>query len=367
MIPMGGPLAAALVVCMAGCGGPTGSGRTTPTPPKPATTAVAPPSPAIVDTATGLSGPITTIRVETSNQAQRTEVQAVLGGLTGKPIERDQLRAALTRVMQLPGVADVAARGVQRADGIELVVELTGYPVMRSLTAIEHGGAPISLGMAAVPTNSPLDPQRLTTLAASLRDRYLSSGHLDAEATWRQTVVANGVAVVIEVTPGVASTIASVAFTGNTISSKLLLGLTSPLLVTGQPVLVEQLERAGRALEEHYWNAGYATIQVQVPAPITGKNALVFKLTEGPKFKIGAIAITGLPAVEVANQLTLFAVKQGDVFSRNAIVAGRDRILAALAASGYPNATVDPITQLDLERKTIGLTLEINRGTPAPM
>jgi outer membrane protein insertion porin family len=354
--------ALAIVACVAACGG---GGAAKPVAPKP--TPVVAPAPAAAKPATGkasdLTGAVKSIRVEIAAEARRAEVLAAFAGVTGKPIDVDQLRVAMTQVMKLQGVADVAAQGVQLADGIELVIQVTLNPVMRKLTAIETGGKTIALGMAAMPNNSPFDPHRIQTLAASLRARYLGTGHFDAEVTWRRIPVADGIEVVIEVTPGAVASIASVAFQGNnTIPSRVLAPLVSKLLVVGEPVLDDKLQNAAQALSAHYWDAGYANVVINTPKATAGKNAVVFRIVEGPKFKIGPVKITGDLPEDRAKYLALFGVKQGDVFSRTAIVDGRKRVVDALVATGRPRADALPLTKVDLPAKTIGLTLEINAG-----
>jgi outer membrane protein assembly factor BamA len=47
------------------------------------------------------------------------------------------------------------------------------------------------------------------------------------------------------------------------------------------------------------------------------------------------------------------------VFSRSAIVAGRQRVSAKLAKDGMADANVLPLTKVDLDKKTIDLTFEI--------
>jgi outer membrane protein assembly factor BamA len=221
---------ALVIAALIACGG-GGAKPTAPTPvEKPA------PKPDVVPTAE-LTGAVKQVRVD-GGGSMRGAIETAMAGLAGKPLDTDQVRAALTNVMATPGVADVTVKGVQLADGIELVVEVTLHPVMKTLTATE-GAKTIALGMQAIPTGTPLDPKKVQALAASLRDRYVSNGYFDADVTWRRVAVAGGVDVVIDVKPGEASSIASIGFKGNTMPSKELAAQLTKLLVVGQPVLEE--------------------------------------------------------------------------------------------------------------------------------
>ncbi|MDQ3338386.1 MAG: hypothetical protein M4D80_24735 [Myxococcota bacterium] len=346
-----------IALALVACGG---GAKPAPTAPEKPVAAPAPPAPT-ADASKELTGAIKKVRVEGAADSVRAAIETAMRDATGKPLDTDQLRGALATVMSTAGVADVTVKGVQLADGIELVVEVTMHPVMRKLTATETGGKTIGLGMSALPTGTVLDPKKVQALVASLRDRYVSNGYFDADATWRRVPTADGVEVVIEVKPGEVSSIASIAFAGNTIASKDLAAQISKLVVVGQPALDEKLRGATLVLEAYYWDRGYANVKIRPPQAAAGRLAVVFKIEEGPKFRMGSIRITGdLPAAEHAKYMKLFGVKQGDLFNRTAIADGRKRFVDALVATGKATAEVLPLTKVDLPKKTIGLTLEVS-------
>lgn len=310
------------------------------------------------ETSKELTGVVAKLRVEGATAGQRTEIEAALGIAMGKPLGGDELRGALVNVMRITGIADAVIKGVQLAEGIELLVEVTQHPVMKKLVALE-GGKSISLGIGAPTTGGPLEPQRVQELAQTLRDRYVTNGYFDADATWKQTPVAGGVEVTIELVPGPISAIDAITFTGATLPAKDLVGVVAKWLVVGQPVVEARIDSAAQALSAYYWEKGYANVHVVSPEIKAGRIPLAFKITEGPVFKIGVIDIKGVPAADHAKYLKLFGVKQGDTFSRNAIASGRDKILLSLNEAGKKLANVLPLTKVDMAGKRISLTLEI--------
>ena len=343
---------ALVLAALVACGGGGAAKPVAPTP-------VEKPAPAAPVSAE-LTGAIKKVRVDGAGSVSAA-VEAAVRDLAGKQLDPDQIRAALVTAMATPGVADVTVKGVQLADGIDLVVEVTLHPPLKKLTATEPGGKTIALGMQAIPTGTLLDPKKVQALAMSLRDRYISNGYYAADVTWRRVAMADGVEVVLDVKPGEASSIASVGFKGNTVPSKTLVSQLTKWLVVGEPVLAEKLQGAALTLEAYYWDRGHANVKVRAPEVTPGKIALVFEIDEGPKFKIGTIKITGdVPAADHAKHLKVFGVKKGDLFSRTAIVDGRKRVVEALIAAGKPTAEVVPLTNVDLGAKTIGLTLEVS-------
>jgi outer membrane protein insertion porin family len=320
--------------------------------------------PAALPESKELVGNITKITVQGATaESTRTQVETAMAGVKGKPLDQDKLRAALVDIMKMPAVADVTVHGTQAADGVELVVQVVSQPLMKKLTATEDGGKTIPLGMAAMPNNSPLEPARIQTLAQSLRDRYVGSGHFNAEVTWKKVAVEGGVDVVIEVKPGPPATIGSIAYKGNKAAKKTLDAQVAPVLVVGEPVSSEKIGLAAEKLHHWYWDNGFPNVKIKTPEPVAGKNALVFVIEEGALFKIGKIEIKSALTLENAKLLKTFGVKQGDVFSRTKIADGRQRVLDEVAkTTGKPNVDVLPLTKLDLEKKKIDFTLEITAG-----
>jgi len=347
-----------IVVLVCACSG--GSKKVTPPTQGSGTAAVAKPNdPPFTGKASELTGVVKKITVTGAAYRTQPDVEAALASAKDKPLDADRVRELLAKAAKIQGVADVAVDAVQLADGIELVVTVTPQPVLKKLTAIETGGKIVPLGMGGAPaTGSAIEPHRIQALAGQLRDRYLSQGHFDAQVEWKRTDAADGVEVVIEVTPGVASTIGSVAFKGNTVPSKKLLEFTSKILVVGQPVLADKIEEAALEVTRHYWDIGYANVKIVSPAPVAGKNALVFTITENGVYRIGKITIKGVPAGDEAKYLKLFGAKSGDVFSRTKIAEGRLNVMEAYEKTGKLNVEVTPLTKVDLEKKTLDFTLE---------
>ncbi len=349
-----------LLLVLVACGG--AAPKPAPAPKPPTTTAAAP--------ATGtaksseLTGVIKKLRVQGATGTQRTQIEAAFAVANDKPVGSDEMRAALTGAMRVDGVADVTVQGIQLADGVELFVDVTGHPAMKKLVAIEAGGKVVSLGMAAPTLDGPLDPQRMQTLASTLRDRYVSNGYFDAYATWKTKPVDGGVEVTIEVAPGLISAIDAITFTGSTLPKKELDAAVAKWLVVGQPAVEHRITSASQAISAYYWDKGYANVRVVDPTVTAGRITLAFKITEGPVFKMGTIDITGVPAADRSAYLKLFGVKQGDLFSRTAIATGRDKLSEALVAAGKQNVSVLPLTKVDLPAKRISLTLEVTGAMP---
>ncbi|MEO8699644.1 MAG: POTRA domain-containing protein [Kofleriaceae bacterium] len=353
--------AVVVVLAIAACGGTSKPLA----PPTPASKPAPPGGAAVAATTTWdqLKGPIKSVEVPAVGDAGlRTQVAAVFAEQTGKLLDRAKLRDALENVLAIPVIADVAARGVQLAGGIKLIIDVKLQPTVRKLTAVETGGKDVPFtGLATPRTGGPLDRQVISGLVADLREKYITRGYMQVIVDWHQVPVAGGVDVVIDITQGEASTVESITVSGNKgVATPELVATISKFVVVGQPVLAERIERASLELSALYWERGYANVSISAPEITGGSQKIVYTVREGGVFKIGAVTISGdPPAKDHARYLQVFGVKKGDVFKRSAIVDGRERVLLEAAAAGMKTPNALPLTKVDLTKQTIDITLEI--------
>ena len=83
-------------------------------------------------------------------------------------------------------------------------------------------------------------------------------------------------------------------------------------------------------------------------------------IDEGPRFAIGAVAVKDHP--ELVDRLR---VRSGMTFSRTAVADDRATLETLVQDEGYAFALVLPLTHVDLDRATIDVTWEIDRGKRA--
>lgn len=309
-----------------------------------------------------LDGAIKVVTVKSDDQTQVASVKLLLAGEVGKPLDRRRLRDELSQLVGSKGIADATATAIQLADGIELVITVRPEPALHALTAHEAGGADIPLpGQLATATGLPLDPNVLDAVVNQLREQYLAKGFTAVTATWKQTeakqtdTAAHQVDVAIEVTPGKASTVTSVAMKGN---KKLKQGDLVKVVTIGpnSPFNSDAMDRAVVALTTYYYDHGFINITVTAPVPAGRPAVATFVITEGDQFRLGKVEVTGVPAADARKYLAMLSIKKGDVFSRSAVQKGIQKIQAAVAKE------VDPITHLDIAKKTIDLELAVPKS-----
>ena len=153
-----------------------------------------------------------------------------------------------------------------------------------------------------------------------------------------------------------------IVFTGNAsiASADLLNAIDDPFDASGA-LQKELLERDLLLLAVHYWDRGFA--RVQIGEPKIGATEIIIPVTENEVFTIGSVAITGDPAPRMkARHHDALTTRQGMLFSRTQIGKDRERLARYYEERGYAYVNVLPLTKVDIAKRTIALTFEIERG-----
>ncbi|MGO4550315.1 outer membrane protein assembly factor BamA [Lysobacter sp. 2RAF19] len=85
-------------------------------------------------------------------------------------------------------------------------------------------------------------------------------------------------------------------------------------------------------------------------------------LTEGDQYKISSVKVTGDTILPLAEIEKMVPVKAGQIFSRRLLEYTSDGITAMLANIGYAFAQVNPIPEVDNEKKTVGINFQVVPG-----
>lgn len=128
----------------------------------------------------------------------------------------------------------------------------------------------------------------------------------------------------------------------------------------------EKLSGDLEKLQSYYMDRGYAdfavdSTQVSI-SPDKRKMYVVANINEGEVYKINDIKLTGTLVLNEDDLRKLLQIKTGDTFSRKQIESSVDAITAALSNIGYAFAEVQPIPQIDKEKREVGLNFFVVPG-----
>jgi outer membrane protein insertion porin family len=128
----------------------------------------------------------------------------------------------------------------------------------------------------------------------------------------------------------------------------------------------QQLTADLETLRSYYLNRGYLefnidSTQVSI-TPDREKIFITIAITEGPVYHVGEVKFSGDLIVTEGELRALTAVRQGDVFSREKVVDATKKISDRLGNDGYSFANVNPVPDLDRDKRIAGFTFFVDPG-----
>jgi outer membrane protein insertion porin family len=119
-------------------------------------------------------------------------------------------------------------------------------------------------------------------------------------------------------------------------------------------------------LRSYYLNRGYLEFNVESTqvsiTPDKEKIYITVSITEGPVYKVADVKFSGDLKVPEDELRKMVLFKSGDVFSRQRVVDSVKLITDRLGNDGYSFANVNPVPDLDKEKRTAAFTLFVDPG-----
>jgi outer membrane protein insertion porin family len=316
------------------------------------------------------------IRVE---GVQRTEAGTVFTYLPLKVGDRidDEKAAAAVKALYATGFyQDVRLE----ADGDVLIVFVQERPAIASIDIdgakeFTKDNLKDGLKQAGISEAKIYDKSLLDRAEKELKRQYTSRGFYGAEVKTTVTPLErNRVALRFDITEGEVTKIADINIIGaKDFSEKQLLRqfkLTTPGWFTwftkDDQYSKQQLTADLESLRSHYLNRGYVEFNIESTqvsiTPDREKIFITIVIAEGPVYRIGETKFGGDLIVREEELRRLVTVRQGDVFSREKVVDTTKRITDRLGNDGYSFANVNPVPELDREKRVASFTLYVDPG-----
>lgn len=94
-------------------------------------------------------------------------------------------------------------------------------------------------------------------------------------------------------------------------------------------------------------------------------------ITEGEQFRLGSLLIQNLPpgralSVSEGTIRDQFHIRPGDLFNVTEMRAGMGRVGQLYESQGYPNAELEPQSEVDSAHHRIDFTIRITEGSHKP-
>lgn len=119
-------------------------------------------------------------------------------------------------------------------------------------------------------------------------------------------------------------------------------------------------------VESYFMDRGYINVKVSEPVVTLSPDRrwlnIIINVAKGDRFKINRIDITGDLLFEKSEMMKKIKSKEGNYFNRSLIREDIFNLTDLYGGLGYANANINPLTRVDPERKTIDLTLNIDKN-----
>lgn len=336
---------------------------------------------------------VTLIEVQGNKRIETATVLAKIKTREGEVFSPSQIKEDIKTLYQLGHFEDVQVKTEGFEQGLKVVFSVKEKPLLREI--LIEGNSELSTeklkeGMTLT-SRSAFNLQLIHEHAEKMRLKYQDDGYYSAVVVPVITEVRGGdrnVLFYIEEGPKVK--LVDIFFTGN--KALTTEQLKKPLksqedwffsfFGRSGTLRTEELRDDLDTIRNLYFNRGY--IQVQVDDPVitpkqrtfrecffwgphktfTRKNELVVNITikEGDQFRIGSVAIKGNEIIETAELDKLMKLKKGDIFSRDKLRQDVNAIIDRYDSMARPFANVSPLFDINQEKKTVALTIDIQEG-----
>ena len=311
---------------------------------------------------------------------QRVETDAIrvhISSQAGQPLNPATVDSDIKSIYRMGFFTRVNAYVKQPPGGAVLTFVVTEEPLVSEIrfggmTKISPSDEQVVNAMA-LHSGSLLDRVRVKTTARNIADIYQAKGYLDARVTSRTVAGSNNtVILVFEVDEGPQVQISSVRFVGNQhFSSRLLQAAIQTRShsivswITGSGILDQsKLQDDVDHLTAYYYSEGYLNARVGYPTLSRHGDSLTvtFDITEGARYQVGAINVTGdlkVPKTELQHLLTL---KVGQPFSSTTMQHDVLTLSDFYSNRGYAYVNVDPRTAVNPSVHQVDVDYNINPG-----
>ena len=316
------------------------------------------------------------IRVE---GVQRTEAGTVFTYLpvkVGDRLDDDRAAAAIKALYATGFYSDIRLE----ADGDVLIVFVQERPAIASIDIegakeFTKDNLKDGLKQAGIAESKIYDKSLLDRAEKELKRQYTGRGFYGAVVKTTVTPLErNRVALRFDIEEGRVTKIADINIIGAKDFSEKTLLREMKLTTQGwftwftkdDQYSKQQLTADLESLRSFYLNRGYLEFNIEsTQVSITPDREKIFitvAITEGPVYKLGEVKLAGDLIAPEPELRELMRLKEGDTFSRERIIQATKRISDRLGNDGYSFANVNPVPDLDRDKRIAGFTIFVDPG-----
>ncbi|MEN9449709.1 MAG: hypothetical protein RJA83_323 [Pseudomonadota bacterium] len=314
------------------------------------------------------------IRLEGLMRVSPANVYAQLPLSNGDTADGEKVSAAIRALFKSGNFEDV----VSERDGDVLIFKVTERPAIATIKisgnkAIDTDTLNKALKDAGLTEGEVLKRATLDHIRSELERQYFGQGRYDASiVVTNEAKPRNRVAVDIKIDEGDSATIKAINIVGNTaFSDEELIKLfqlkkthLTSFFKSDDKYAREKLTGDLETLRSYYLDRGYINFSLnsnQVTLSADKKQVYIdISISEGDKYTFGETKILGELPVEEQELQKLIIIKAGKTYSQQYVTASSKLMTQRLGTEGYLFAEVNPIPDINKEKKIVNINFFVN-------
>ena len=289
-----------------------------------------------------------------------------------------QIRAEVRAIYKLGFFRDVKTQVESLEGGLRVIYQLSEKPTINQIEIIGNSSLDLEKirERMTVKVQTIVNESILKESVRNVRKLYQESGYYFAriEAVLKESGP-NTVAVTLVIDEGESVSIGSINFEGNeNVSKRELLKVMETsekgffsFLTSSGIFNEEELQKDLVRIRLLYESRGYAKVQVSQPVirEDRGRNRIdiTLPIREGFRYRVAKIEIRGgedvIPVEEIRRKMLVFV---GDIFNKTRLLSDVRAITSQFSNRGYAFVDVNSFTKTDDKKKTVDITVRINKG-----
>jgi outer membrane protein insertion porin family len=336
---------------------------------------------------------VTLIEVQGNKRIETATVLAKIKTREGEVFSPSLIKEDIKVLYQLGHFEDVQVKTEGFENGLKVIFAVKEKPLIREITFEgndELTTEKLKEGLTLLPRTA-FNLQMINENAEKIRLKYQDDGYYDAVVVPVINELRGGDRnVVFYIEEGPKVKLEDVVIRGNKAipAKEIKAALKSQeywffsFMGRSGTLRTEELREDLETIRNLYYNKGY--IQVLVDEPViepkqytfhecyfwgdlktfTRKSELVVSINirEGDQFRVGSITIKGNQIISLDELIKETRLKKGDIFSRDVLRQDVGRIMDRYDSIARPFANVVPLFNIDAEKKTVAITIDIQEG-----
>jgi outer membrane protein insertion porin family len=336
---------------------------------------------------------VTLIEVQGNRRIESATILAKIKTREGQAFDPGQLREDIKTLYQLGHFEDVQVKTEGFEQGVKVIFWIKEKPLIREISYEgmgEFSQDTIKEVVTLLPRTA-FNLQLIQENAEKIRLKYQDKGYYHAVVAPVIVDVKGGDKnVVFYIEEGEKVRLSQITITGNAaVSTSEIKDIMKnqeywffSFLGNSGTLRYEELREDVETVKNLYYNRGY--IQVQVSDPVieerprtlhtteflgqpfdyvtTDEVAVTIKIQEGEQFFVGSVTIKGNVLLKEDELQQEIKLKRGMIFSRDVLRQDVTRIMDRYDGIARPFASVTPSFNIDQERKTVAIAVDISEG-----